>query len=97
MYGHGAIFQKKGKKGQNIWKFGQTCIKFENICTKGSLMSATIACMKQQEYALQLVFFSEIENGKERNTYTKNCISGFTRYNWVREYEAEVTTSTCSS
>ena len=25
------FFQKKGKKGQNIWKFGQKCTKFENI------------------------------------------------------------------
>ena len=23
--------QKKGKKERNIWKFGQKCIKFENI------------------------------------------------------------------
>ena len=51
-----AIFQKKGKKkvknGQNIKKFGQKCTKFENIFKKGSLMFATIACMKQLEYAL---------------------------------------------
>ena len=38
-----AIFQKKDKKeqknvkkGQNIWKFGQQCTKFENILKKGS-------------------------------------------------------------
>ena len=49
-----AIFQKKGKKGQNIWKFGQKCTKFENILKKGSLMRATIVCMKQVEYALIL-------------------------------------------
>ena len=30
-----AIFQKKGKKGQNIRKFGQKCTKFENILKKG--------------------------------------------------------------
>ena len=30
-----AIFQKKGKQGQNIWKFGQKCKKFENILKKG--------------------------------------------------------------
>ena len=36
-----AILQKKGKKGeknvkkgQNIWKFGKKCTKFENISTK---------------------------------------------------------------
>ena len=39
--------QKKGRKGQSIWKFGQKCTKFENILKKGS-----IACMKQLEYAL---------------------------------------------
>ena len=47
-----AIIQKKGKKGQNIWKFGQKCIKFENVLKKGSLMHATIARMKELEYAL---------------------------------------------
>ena len=40
---------EKGKKGQNIWKFGQKCTKFENILKKGSLKHATIACMKQLE------------------------------------------------
>ena len=44
-----AIFQKKGKKEQNTWKFGQKCTKFENILKKGSLKHATIACMKQLE------------------------------------------------
>ena len=58
------IFHKKGKKGQNIWKFGQKCTKFENILEKGSLMHLTTARMKQLEYALhcqmmtcKLVFF----------------------------------------
>ena len=46
-----AIFQKKGKKGYNIWKFGQKCTKFENILKNGSL---TRACMKQLEYALSI-------------------------------------------
>ena len=46
------IFQKKGQKGQNIWKFGQKCAKSESVLKKGSLMRATIACMKQLEYAL---------------------------------------------
>ena len=49
-----AIFQKKGKKGQNIWKFGQECTKIENILKKGSLMCATIARMKQLEYVLNI-------------------------------------------
>ena len=52
-----AIFQKKGKKGQEIWKFGQKCTKLENILKKGSLMRATIAHMKQLEYALFRFFF----------------------------------------
>ena len=30
-----AYFQKKGKKGQNIWKFGQKCTKFEGFFEKG--------------------------------------------------------------
>ena len=44
--------QKKVKKEQNIWKFGQKRTKFENILKKGNLMHATIACMKQLEYPL---------------------------------------------
>ena len=32
--GMGAIFQKKGKKRQKVSKFGQKCIKFENILKK---------------------------------------------------------------
>ena len=38
-----AIFQKKGKKGQNIWKFAQKCTKFENILKKGKWLRAIIA------------------------------------------------------
>ena len=49
-----AIFEKKGKKGQNIWKFGQKCTKFENILKKGSPMHATITHIKELEYALIL-------------------------------------------
>ena len=33
------IFQKKGKKGQNIWKFGQKCIKFDNILKKRQVIA----------------------------------------------------------
>ena len=32
-----AIFQKKGKKGQNIQTFEQKCTKFENILKNDSL------------------------------------------------------------
>ena len=52
-----AIFQKKGKKGQNIWKFGQKCTTFDNILKKGSLMRATIACMKLLEHTLFIDIF----------------------------------------
>ena len=38
---------KKGKKEQNIKRFGQKCRKFENILKKGSLTCASIKCMKQ--------------------------------------------------
>ena len=41
-----AIFQKKGKKGQNIWTFGQKCKKTENILKKGSIVRATIALLE---------------------------------------------------
>ena len=44
--------EKKSKRGQNIWRFGQKCTKFEYILKKGSLMRATITCMKQLTYAL---------------------------------------------
>ena len=57
--GHAYDFSEKGhKKGkieENIWKFGQKCTKFENILKKGSLMRATIGCMKQLEYVLVLL------------------------------------------
>ena len=47
-----AIFQKKGEKGENIWKFGQKYTRIEHILKKGSLMCATIAHMKKLEYTL---------------------------------------------
>ena len=51
-----AIFQKKdkkrAKKGKIFENLGKNVQKFENILEKGSLMCATIACMKQLEYAL---------------------------------------------
>ena len=52
------IFQEKGKKGQNIRKFGQKFTKIENILEKGSLMHAPIPCMKQLEFALTVESFS---------------------------------------
>ena len=54
------IFQKK-----DIWKFGQKCTKFENISKKGSLMCATITCMKQLKYPLMYGLFS-YWNSKEK-------------------------------
>ena len=54
-----AIFQindkkmfKKGKKGQNIWKFGHKCTKFENILKKGRWLRAIIARNKLLEKGL---------------------------------------------
>ena len=44
-----AIFEKKGRKGQNIWKFGQKCTKFENIFEKGGWLRAIIARNKLLE------------------------------------------------
>ena len=55
-----AIFQKKGKKAQNIWKFGQKCTKFENILKKGNPICATIAHMKQLEYALNMTWVMKL-------------------------------------
>ena len=58
-----AIFQKKGKnmlnkgkKGQNIWKFGRKCAKIENILKKGTWLHAIIARNKLLEKALELQF-----------------------------------------
>ena len=42
---------KKGKKEHAIWKFGQTCTKFENIL-KGRWLCAIIARNKLLEEAL---------------------------------------------
>ena len=54
------LFQKAhacdfSEKGQN--KILGKCTKFENILKKDSLMRATIACMKQLEYALSYIFY----------------------------------------
>ena len=46
------FYRKRAKKGQNIWKFGQKCTKFENILKKGNLMHVSITHMKQLQYAL---------------------------------------------
>ena len=50
------IFQKKGKKGQNIWKFGQNCTKHENIMKKGRWFHVIISCNKLLEKALATVY-----------------------------------------
>ena len=50
-----AIFQKKGKIFENL---GKKCTKSENILKKCSLMRATIAHIKQLEYALWMVVCS---------------------------------------
>ena len=50
--GHACDFLEKGQKGQNIWKFGQKCTKFENILKKGRWLSEIIACNKLVEKTL---------------------------------------------
>ena len=40
---------EKGQKGQNMWKFGQKCPKFENILKKGKWLRAIIARNKLLE------------------------------------------------
>ena len=52
---HAIFFKKNANKGQKRAKYlkiWQKCAKFKNILKKGSLMGATIACMKHLEYAL---------------------------------------------
>ena len=46
------IFKKRVKKGKIFENLGKNGQNFENILQKGSLMRATIACMKLREYAL---------------------------------------------
>ena len=52
------IFQKKGKKWQNIWKFGLKCTKFKNILKKNRWLRAIIAQNKLLEKARK----SEVED-----------------------------------
>ena len=49
-----AIFSEKEQKRAKYLKIGQKCKKFEEKLKKGSLVRATIACMKLLEYALHL-------------------------------------------
>ena len=46
------VFQKKVKKGQNSWKLGYKCKKYDKILKKDSLICATNVYTKQLEYAL---------------------------------------------
>ena len=46
--GHVRDFSEKGPKKE---KYLKICTKLDNILKKGSLMPATIACMKQLEHA----------------------------------------------
>ena len=40
---------RKGKKGQNIWKFGQKYTKFENILKKGRQLHVILTYNKLLE------------------------------------------------
>ena len=57
--GHVCHFSEKGqinsKKAQNIWKFGQKCLKFENVLKKCRWLHAIIAHNKLLEKALEPV------------------------------------------
>ena len=46
------MFKKRQKKGQDIWKFGQKWLKFENILKRGRLLRSIIARNKLLEKAL---------------------------------------------
>ena len=87
------IFQKKGKKGQNIWKYGQKCTKFENTLKKSRRLRTIIARNKLLEKALvlpwhlQLTAFGNFLNHSTSlvsfyNTwkYQKTCFMLFSRY-----------------
>ena len=50
-------FQKKKQKMAKYLKIWANCAKSEDILKKGSVMHATIAHMKQLEYALIYVIF----------------------------------------
>ena len=47
-------FSEKGQKRAKYLKIWQKCTKFENILKTVSLVRATIACMKQLVYALEI-------------------------------------------
>ena len=59
---------RKDKKGQNIWKSGQICTKFENNLKESSLMRATNGCTKQLEYVLP----NDLAKIKETQSVGKN-------------------------
>ena len=73
-YGHACYFSVKG---QNIWKLGLKCTKFESILKKGSLMHATITRMKQLEYALTGYIFT---NFPSKNKWQKIYIDIFSLF-----------------
>ena len=50
---------KKGKKGQNIWKFAQKRTKFEHILKKGWWLCVIIAPNKLLEKALTMCVFKK--------------------------------------
>ena len=54
------FFRKRGKKGQNIWKFEQKFKKFENILKKGRWWYAIIAQNTPLEKALLFLSYISI-------------------------------------
>ena len=59
-----AIFQKKGKKGQNIWKFGQKYTKFQSLLKKGRWLRAIITRNKllEKSHLVEIFHFVEIQS-----------------------------------
>ena len=53
--GHACNFSEKGQNRVKYLKISAKMYKFEKIFKKGSLMRATIVCVKQLEYALLIV------------------------------------------
>ena len=70
---------KKGKKGQNIWKFGTKCRKFENILQNYRWLSAIITHNKLLEKALTCYFqlFSFLPLFVNSLQKSKNCSKMF--------------------
>ena len=81
------------KKGQNIWKFGQKCLKFENFLKKWRWLHAIIAHNKLLEKVLEQVArcwcFSNVYRGMEPGLLEpyKQEINWLAKQYIVREFD----------